>query len=329
MKRYLLTLGLMILAFAAGALTFSRHTFQQASAPPPPTRSPETHQDKVPVAQDSGTARRSLADPLPLSEEQSTPKAPKMTQHAPSSDRGEVSPGPDQFIQKLLQDGTEKSEWQTGDLLALAVDDSFDMDERHSALTELLGRIQTDDTPRNEKLKTLLAIKDSFSGEDRQSIMKTLGMLQDVDGGDVIINSLLQLPNDATRVMDGMRMLSYVGPTTTLRSETVDAMIGRYQEEPSPELQRGLSITVATAGGDKGMTWFLEQVNASQDFMSWTDMVKTLGNSGSAVAYNYLHQLINTLARDENYETHKQLIRNAVMQLQATLQDKGLLPPQE
>lgn len=326
MKRNLMTVGIVVIVFAAGAFIFEHRSGKQSSVPQAPDLTQEDTLGKAAATQDVEIVRRTLTDEIPLTDEVGETEGQADTNVALVATGVPRREG-DQFVRELLQEKSEMSEWQKGDLIALAVDVAFTEEERRLALTELIDRILSEDMPRNEKLNTLLAVKDFFVGEERQTIMKTLGMLQDIGGGDAIIMSYLQLPDDETRVLDGARMLTYVGSEATLSRATVEAMIARYGEERSPELQKGLSQAIATAGGDEGMTWFLEQVSASKDFMSWSDMVTTLGSSGSTVAYSYLHQLINTLAHDENYEPHKQLIRSAVTQLRATLEDKGRLPP--
>lgn len=191
-------------------------------------------------------------------------------------------------------------------------------DARSQALSELLQRIGQD-PDRENTLQNLTDVKDAVKGEDRQFIFKAFHQYADLGANDTILASVLDDDVEASS-NDRARMLSYIDPAHPLTEESTDRLIEAYEYGQDRELHPSLLSTLAAAGGERGVTWIIDRLQAGVEEEGWPVMVGALADSGSPLAMDYLNESLNELALEgPEAESRREVLRQGIARLKKGL----------
>lgn len=199
-------------------------------------------------------------------------------------------------------------EMDTASLISFILDQQTSEDSRSQALDVLLNRVQKEND-RNIAFEILIDVKDAISGEDQQFVLKALAQYSDLGANEAIAETFFNTAYTTTD-LERCRMLTYLDPRYSMDEYTTDRFTDAYLQNLGQELKRMLLETIATACGEEGVYWIIDQTRqAGNDEMSM--LIDALSRSGSELALDHLHQLINT-AEDAESKEH---IRRAIFQL--------------
>lgn len=199
-------------------------------------------------------------------------------------------------------------EMDTASLISFILDQQTSEDSRSQALDVLLNRVQKEND-RNIAFEILIDVKDAISSENQQFVLKALAQYSDLGANEAIAETFFNTAY-TTSDLERCRMLTYLDPQYSLDEYTTDRFTDAYLQNPGQELERALLETIATACGEEGVYWIIDQTSM-QGSNEMSMLIDALSRSGSELALDHLYQLINT-AEDAESKEH---IRRAIFQL--------------
>ena len=160
----------------------------------------------------------------------------------------------------------------------------------------------------------LMALQSQFSGESLQFLLKAVSQFPFLGGNDAILEAFLS--NTDEPGIERIRMLSYLNPSSVLTHEELDDLIRVSREEDSLDVRQAIRDAIATAGGDAGVHWLLNELGSIESRDELIGAIDVLGQTGSREAFDHLHRLMNSHLQDPEINQH---IRAAIMRIRPEL----------
>ena len=160
----------------------------------------------------------------------------------------------------------------------------------------------------------LMALQSQFSGESLQFLLKAVSQFPLLGGNDAILEAFLS--NTDEPGIERIRMLSYLNPSSVLTYEELDNLIRVSREEDSLVVRQAIRDAIATAGGDAGVHWLLNELGSIESRDELIGAIDVLGQTGSREAFDHLHRLMNSHLQDPEINQH---IRAAIMRIRPEL----------
>ncbi len=219
-------------------------------------------------------------------------------------------------VNNTINEETEIPHIDIDSLLSVATDTDNTYEKRTAALYRLLSMF-ADKNDRQFVFENLVMLKDHFSGEEQQFILKAISEFPEYDSNEAILDSFMKVVenNEGT---NSIRMLSYINSRKPLSEEWCGKLQGIYENSPVLVRNAILDIIVSN-GGRNGLEWIDRKLRLAVE-QDKIQIYNSLGRNGNIDVLNYLNRLLDQQT-GTNYPDEEEIdnIKSAIMQLNSRL----------
>ena len=199
-------------------------------------------------------------------------------------------------------------------LLGIAISQDLPLERRSRALHQLLGKL-ANERDREYAFNTLKTLKDEFSGEDQQFLLKALSKFSDLGANEEIVDSFLRAGENVSDI-EKTRMLSYIDASRPLSEDITSILTDLYQKSNSEVIKDGLLEIIVASGGEKGLSWIANSLAYQADPSVRERFYRALGDAGSKETLQYLNEVLNQkITQDPQNKKEIKEIRDTILRL--------------